>query len=75
MSSNTGIQKERTSMKLEVQFGRETRFHQPIRHIGGTRARWSQRARMLLRTVESVRRSKQVKPSLANGYLPRNSIL
>jgi hypothetical protein len=69
------FRKKEHQMKLEVQFERETRFDQPIRHISGTRARWSQRARMLSRTVGSVRRSKEVKPRPANGYLPRNSIL
>jgi hypothetical protein len=48
-------------MKLKVQFGWETRFDQPIRHITRTRAQWSPGIRVLLCELAMAGRPKPIK--------------
>ena len=49
-------------MKLKVQFGRETRFDQPIRRKTRTRAQWSRAFQFLLCELEMAGWPKPIKP-------------
>ena len=60
-------------MKLKVQFGRETRFGQPIRCLTQSRTQWSPVIRVSLRALAMARRPKPIKPQWNNGTFPEDS--
>jgi hypothetical protein len=54
-------------MKLKVQFSRETRFDQPIRHTTRTQAQWSPGIRVSLRALAMAGQPKSIKLELTSG--------
>jgi hypothetical protein len=64
---------ERKMMKLKVQFGRETRFDQPIWRIARSRVQWSPGIRVSLRSLAIPGRPKPIQRELTNGIFPEGS--
>jgi len=67
------VETERKMMKLKVQFGRETRFGQPIWRIARSRVQWSPGIQVSLRALAIPGRPRPIKPELTNGIFPEDS--
>ena len=60
-------------MKLKLQFGRETRFDQPIWRIARSRVQWSPGLRVSLRALAMAGWPKPIKPELNSGIFPEDA--
>jgi hypothetical protein len=67
------LKTEMEIMKLEVQFGGETRLDKPVRRMIGTRVQLLPGIRGSLRALARAKRSKPIRPELNGGICPEDS--
>jgi len=67
------VKMERKMMKLTLQFGRETRFDQPIWRIARSREQWSPGIRDSSRALAMAGWPKPIRPELTNGIFSEDA--